>query len=825
MGTINNTFFNDLSTKAAWSAGVAFQRSNALPLDKYSVFESLTKANEYLTSSTSVAYPGQVIAVVEGDKMVVYVVGEKATVNGEETTYSLGLQEIGGKIEVDGKSIQINETTGQLEIVGFSAADAAALTLPQKQADGRIKWVGIDTIVKGDGNTTYKFTLTDAKTGFVVTPVNAGVEDTANAATIGFDVYTKAEVDAAIKVLADKIGIEASGEGEEAVAATGLYKLIADEVARATTAEGLLSDRIGAAANGETAATGVYAYVDGVIKALVEGVDPDKVDALNDLIAWVEEHGDITEIKNDIKANADAIEILNGNAQTEGSVDKKIADAIAEENLDQYATKESLNDYAKKVDVYTKSETDTAITEAVRGATGGTDASSVLADLNAFKKAVKTEVWGSEIADDTTTSTTSRIDTIEEKVNNIADGAQVNVIESVIFNGKAATIANKTATIEGEYYTKSETNAEVKKASDAAATAQNTADEAKTAAGTNASNISTLQGTVGGHTTSINKNAEDIASIQITVGQHGGKLNTIEQTLGSKADSSTVTSLSEQLGKTKTDVTNLTGRVAANETEIAAINNTETGILAQAKSYADGKASANKTLIDKANEDIAKNTKSIGDNAGNITKNTEDLAKLALRVGNNETALGNVYNKTEVYTKAETDGAIASAVAGSQHLKKQIVDELPEASEAKEDTIYMILDTDAVGNDKYKEYMLIGGSLVLIGDTSTDLTNYATKEALKAVEDKIPTEVGEDNIIEVIKLGGVAAPIVDKTVDVPFATLTRNAEGSVASNLAGLIKSTANKFELVNGEVQKISTDLLVNGELTLVLNGGSATK
>ncbi len=820
MGTINNTFFNDLSTKAAWSAGVAFQRSNALPLDKYSVFESITKANEYLSSSTSVAYPGQIIAVVEGDKMAVYVVGEVATVNGEETTYSLGLQEIGGKVEVDGKSIQINETTGKLEIVGFSAADAAALTLPQKQADGSIKWVGIDSIVEGDGNTTYKFTLTDAKTGFVVTPVNAGVEDTANATTIGFDVYTKAEVDAAIKVLADKIGVEASGED---VAATGIYKLIADEVSRATGAEKALSDRIGVAAEGDNAATGVYAYVDGVVKALVEGVDPDKIDALNDLIDWVEEHGDITEIKNDIQANADAIEVLNGDASVEGSVDKKIADAIAAENLDQYATNATLEDYAKKADVYTKSETDNAITEAVKGATGGTDASSVLADLNAFKKAVKNEVWGSEVADDATTSTTSRIDTIEEKVNGIAAGAQVNVIESVVFNGKAATIADKVATIEGEYYTKSETNAEVKKASDAAAAAQTTADEAKTAAGTNASNISSLQGTVAGHKTSIDKNAEDIAALQTTVGQHGGKLTTIEEALGNKADSSTVSSLSEQLGTTKTDVTNLTSRVAANETAIAAINNTETGILALAKKHTDDSIAALK--IADIQQSITNVDAKADTNAGNITKNAEAIAALTTRVGDNETALGNVYTKSEVYTKTEADTAIATAVNNSTHLKKQIVDELPDAADAKEDIIYMVLDADAVGNDKYKEYMLIGGSLVLIGDTSTDLTNYATNDALAAVEAKIPTEVGDKNVIEKITLGGVEAPIVDKTVDIPLALLTRDDEGNVASNIAGLIKSTANKFEVKDGEVTKISTDLLAQGELTLVLNGGSATK
>jgi len=45
MATMNENFFSELlSPKAAkWSAGVAFDRSNGLPLDQWSVFQ--TKAD------------------------------------------------------------------------------------------------------------------------------------------------------------------------------------------------------------------------------------------------------------------------------------------------------------------------------------------------------------------------------------------------------------------------------------------------------------------------------------------------------------------------------------------------------------------------------------------------------------------------------------------------------------------------------------------------------------------------------------------------------------------------------------------------------------
>ena len=46
----------------------------------------------------------------------------------------------------------------------------------------------------------------------------------------------------------------------------------------------------------------------GTVEILSEGIDPDKVDGVKDLITYVDEHGtEVTGMKNDIKANADAI--------------------------------------------------------------------------------------------------------------------------------------------------------------------------------------------------------------------------------------------------------------------------------------------------------------------------------------------------------------------------------------------------------------------------------------------------------------------------------------------------------------------------------------
>lgn len=56
-------FFTKLANGAKWDIGVSINRTNPLPLDQYSVFESLEALNTY-AASNPVAYPGQVVAVL-----------------------------------------------------------------------------------------------------------------------------------------------------------------------------------------------------------------------------------------------------------------------------------------------------------------------------------------------------------------------------------------------------------------------------------------------------------------------------------------------------------------------------------------------------------------------------------------------------------------------------------------------------------------------------------------------------------------------------------------------------------------------------------------
>ena len=212
-------------------------------------------------------------------------------------------------------------------------------------------------------------------------------------------------------------------------------------------------------------------------------------------------------------------------------------------------------------------------------------------------------------------------------------------------------------------------------------------------------------------------------------------------------------------------------KAQANETAIGVINGT-------------GAGSISKALADaKAYTDTAKNTLQ-----GEIDKKATKATTLA------------GYGIADAYTKTEADSAIATAVAGAHHLKRQIVTALPSISEANEDTIYMVLKTTGVaGNESgnvYNEYMLINGKFEQIGDSKVDLTDYATKtyaetkanEALDAAKDdslkkiqaldKADTAVANNYVSAVSQTDGI---ITVTRVELPVKSV---AEGTTNGTIA-----------------------------------------
>jgi len=77
-------FFTQLNKAGVWNVGATIARTNAIPLDKTSVFDSYSSASTYALESP-LAYPGQVISVVNADSVETYVInplGELQTISG-----------------------------------------------------------------------------------------------------------------------------------------------------------------------------------------------------------------------------------------------------------------------------------------------------------------------------------------------------------------------------------------------------------------------------------------------------------------------------------------------------------------------------------------------------------------------------------------------------------------------------------------------------------------------------------------------------------------------------------------------------------------------
>ena len=167
-----------------------------------------------------------------------------------------------------------------------------------------------------------------------------------------------------------------------------------------------------------------------------------------------------TAIKADIKANADAITILNGTSAVEGSVNKKVADAINEfatkisddqtvntfKELIDYAASHQ-NEYstlsgdvqANKTAIATLNGKDNEAGSVAKTVKDAVDAAQTTLQGNIDKKVDKVEGKGLSSNDYTSDEKT--------KLEGIAAGAQVNVIETVKVNGTALVPTDKAVNI------------------------------------------------------------------------------------------------------------------------------------------------------------------------------------------------------------------------------------------------------------------------------------------------------------------------------------------------------------------------------------------
>lgn len=86
----------------------------------------------------------------------------------------------------------------------------------------------------------------------------------------------------------------------------------------------------------------------------------------------------------------------------------------------------------------------------------------------------------------------------------------------------------------------------------------------------------------------------------------------------------------------------------------------------------------------------------------------------------------------DVATKEEVTERINTAISQSGRIQKEVVQELPTGANIKENVFYLLKIASATGKDKYEIWTKIGSELILIDDTSVDMTGYATLSDLSS---------------------------------------------------------------------------------------------
>ena len=813
--SIRDDFFAAKAKGSLWDVAVSIKRGNPLPLDADSIFESYSALETY--AADVLAYPGQVVAVVEESATTIYYLDQ-----------TLAIKPVGVIPTGDGKTIEVT-SEGAISLLG--AATAPNGTLPMiDSTTGKLVWKTLEDIGAGDGNdnTTYAFSFADQK--ITVTPSLNGVAQesfeidlsafvTESELTTALnDYFNNRDKDTTYSVKADEKIIKLEGTEFSSVLSLGYSDtkikllgidgaVVSELDASAFVADGVLEDVDYDAANDKLIFTWNTIDSETNEKKKIEVDVADLVDtyAAGNGLA-LDDHTFSVKVADSSESflSVDAAGIKLSGVQTAINTAKQEA---IDDAADKYATKEFVGEIPS-----TYSETNVIAyinkkaQEVLDSATGGSSesAASVKQQLDTYKtendpkvRALLTEVWGSE-----SYTGDSRIDALE------AVGAQANVIEEIQKNGTKITPTGKVVNIEvptelselGGYNTIDNRITTAKEQADKGVSDASTA---KALADDNAERIGTLETKVSG-TAGLEAAKQDhetrILKLEKYDTDNSAAIDVLEETITTKADKTTVNGLASQLGTAEGEIATLKTKVASNEVSIsnkADASNVYTKDEINAKT---GTIPEDKTLVGMITEVSSTMTTSYATKAS-----VENIYKV-----DGETITGVLADEITRAKKAESDNATAISTListltpvdadKSKSIRSIAADEINTliGGANSEDTIESIKSLVDYVNTNGSTLAALNKSVETnttnIGNNTTNISNNTT--AIGIINDK---------------LVGVTTTVSDLiTAKIEAAALKASTEVTITNGVLG---------------IGTVSTDKLVQGSETLVLNGGTATK
>ena len=758
--SIRDDFFAAKAKGSLWDVAVSIKRGNPLPLDADSIFESYAALEAY--AADVLAYPGQLVAVVNADSTGIYYLDQ-----------NLAIQPVGVIPVGDEKTIEVTEA-GAISLLG--AAGAANGTLPMVGDNGKLTWKTLEDIGAGDGNdnTTYAFKFENEK--ITVTPSFNGVAQ------------DPVELDLSAFVTADELATElgklVDNDTTYSVAENEKVLKLNDTVF--STEIGLKHE------NGMISLTGIngeviaeFSDADFVKDSVLEDVEYSPI-TQEIIFTWKTVDG---ETKTDAVSVADFVQVYtagNGLDLNSNQFSVKI-DGESESFLTVGANGVKLAGVQTAIDTAKQAAIDDAATKyATTGALSQleTDLDTRLDVLEAIDHTLYATKEELAPVKQTADNAAAKVETLEDKIEEITSvGGEPNVIDYIKVNG---TILEAEKDAEGKS-TKTVNVIVPTKFSDltdnSGFDARITA--AKTQADKGVTDAAAADAKAVKNSEDIGKHETRIGNLEIAKGDHESRIIALENADNQHA--SEYTALKDIVDghtstlATKADQTVLdavSAKASANETAIKTLNETTIpGInieIAKKANAADvytktevGTISEGKTLVEMINEAKSEATYDDTQIKADIKANTDALAILNGDVG----TVGSV--------KAEAKAAADIAVA-------TVVDSAPEAMNTLKEV------ADWIANDE-------SGAAAMANRIT------ANETAINAI-----------NHVDTGILANAKKYTDDAIAGLPVAT----------ADALGLVKFDNNSIKMNESNqlyVAKVSTDVLEQGENVLILNGGSA--
>ena len=830
MAITREEFFNKQANASLWDVAVSIKRGNPLPLDADSIFESYAALESY--AAGVLAYPGQIVAVVEENATGIYYLDQ-----------NLAIQPVGVIPAGDNKSIEMDENnvfalhdfgkafykyipeekngTGEVvkeayyekvevsEINPWKAGLEPKVTTEEGQLV--IGWYEPNpTTIEGvnDQVTAVQGTVTDLE-------ASVGAPSEGNTPATGL--YKEVEdVQTKVETLTNEVGTSGDALGENV---NTVWANINDHTSRLETLEAKEESVLGVAASDKILTLGA----DKLISAAVSMSYDEETKAIklygkdNTELGSVDATPFIKDgMLDNVEYNPDNNTLtFTWNTESGSKTDEVILSDIIEAYTAGAGLELAGNEFAVKI---------------------ATDSEAFLtADINGIK------VSGIQNAIDTAkgeaaTDAQNKADAAKQAA---IDDAAAKYATTGALSNLETTLDARLDTLEAIDHTLYATKVELEPVATAASNAE-----------TAVSNLETRFDeivAVGGEPNAINKiqvNGKELTITEKTVNiEVPTALSTLE---GWTALDERVTAAKTQadkgideVGKVNVVVATNAGEIAKHETRIAGLEeakNTQAGEIAalqQADATHAGEYNTLKGIVDSHAETLAKKA----------DQTTVD--GLLTKVSTNETAISTLNNttlpalkselNTEISKKANSADVYTKTEVGTIAEGKTLVEMINEAkNEASYDDTEVrgLITTEserALAAEQAIEGRLVPVETFFKAVETPDETIDTLAEIVKYIEDD---KSAASSMLASINANTAAIEAINSQTDGILIKAQKYADEKIAAiptateGVLGLIKYDNATIKKNNSDqlyVAQVSTDVLVNGSNELILNGGSA--